>query len=129
MSFTISKSFSFSASHRLPSLPSGHKCSRLHGHNYVVDIEVSADSVDSHSMVLDFGRLDVVKDWIDTTLDHQHLNEVLPVEPTSEMLAYTVWKEVCRLVPELGVSLRVSSADRLTVTVHETDKTWARYSA
>lgn len=34
----IYKEFQFEAAHRLPYVPEGHKCSRLHGHSFRVRI-------------------------------------------------------------------------------------------
>ena len=35
------KDFWFEAAHRLPRVPAGHKCARLHGHSFHVEIEVA----------------------------------------------------------------------------------------
>ena len=52
MSFTISKRFSFSASHALTAVPEGHKCRRTHGHNYEVEVVCAADELDERGMVI-----------------------------------------------------------------------------
>ena len=48
-----------------------HPCSRLHGHNYEVEVLAAADELDERGFVVDFRELDAVKDWIDATLDHR----------------------------------------------------------
>ena len=114
--FTITKEFQFSASHQLLTLPDGHPCKRLHGHNYTVVVVLQAENLDEHGFVLDFLELKTFKKMIDDELDHRHLNDILPFAPTSENLAkylYT-WAKNCW---QQVVAVRVS----------ETDKTWAEY--
>jgi 6-pyruvoyltetrahydropterin/6-carboxytetrahydropterin synthase len=116
---TIQKEFSFSASHVLAHLPDDHPCARLHGHNYVVSLELSADddALNSAGFVRDYRELDAFKRWVDEILDHRHLNEVMAdVNPSAEHIArwiYLSWREN---LPEL-TAIRVS----------ETPKTWAEY--
>jgi 6-pyruvoyltetrahydropterin/6-carboxytetrahydropterin synthase len=77
--FTITKEFHFSASHVLDRLPGWHPCARMHGHNYVVVVELSAapEDLTEAGFVRDYRDLDAFKKWIDATLDHQHLNEAM----------------------------------------------------
>jgi 6-pyruvoyltetrahydropterin/6-carboxytetrahydropterin synthase len=85
--YTITKAFSFSASHTLTGPRPDHKCGRLHGHNYTVVVSCDADDLDEHGFVVDFGDLEPIGAFIEETLDHRHLNDVLPFQPSSEMLA------------------------------------------
>jgi 6-pyruvoyltetrahydropterin/6-carboxytetrahydropterin synthase len=85
--FRISRSFGFSASHQLPTLPVEHKCSRLHGHNYTVTVTVGAVTLDEHGFVTDFANLASLDEYVRTRFDHRHLNEVVDFAPTSELLA------------------------------------------
>jgi 6-pyruvoyltetrahydropterin/6-carboxytetrahydropterin synthase len=119
---TIGKRFSFSASHHLPGLPPGHKCGRLHGHNYVVELTFTADTLTGPGFVTDFGELAPFKKYVDETFDHRDLNEVIEVPPTSEHLAahFADWV-VAHLEP--GVPGRLTS-----VRVSETESTWAQYT-
>jgi 6-pyruvoyltetrahydropterin/6-carboxytetrahydropterin synthase len=75
--FTITKEFHFSASHVLDQLPAWHPCARMHGHNYIVVLELSAedDALIPPGFVRDYRDLDAFKKWMDDTLDHRHLNE------------------------------------------------------
>lgn len=116
--FTISKRFDFSASHVLNGLPEGHQCSRLHGHNYIIEVELAALRVDDRGFVMDYGDLAPLKTMIDTQLDHRHLNDVLgDLNPTAENLAAWVhtW---CQQAAGWPVA---------RVGVSETPKTWAWY--
>ena len=82
--FIISKEFHFSASHQLDHLPDGHQCARLHGHNYVVIVDLRCADLDANGFVLDYGELDSFADWIKRTVDHRHLNDVrAPKEGTA----------------------------------------------
>lgn len=122
MTFAIGKRFSFEASHVLTAVPEGHKCRRLHGHNYEVEVECRADDLDERGMVVDYFDLAPVKALIDDRLDHRHLNDVIEGEPTAERLAWWIFREL-----RAGV-LPGPIADRLTaVRVHETPRTWAEY--
>jgi 6-pyruvoyltetrahydropterin/6-carboxytetrahydropterin synthase len=118
--YEIGKTYLFSASHQLDRLPEGHKCRRLHGHNYTVVITATADELDEHGFVVDFAELDRAGAWIRATFDHQHLNDVMDGPPTSERLAATVG-DWC------AANLRLRREIELHVKVSETDSTWATY--
>lgn len=114
--FTIKKEFSFSSSHRLDGLPEDHPCSRLHGHNYKVIVELKAAATDSVGFVRDYRQLDFIKHDLDRFFDHQHLNDRLLFNPTSELIAKHLFETYKDKLPQL-----------FSVTVKETDKTEARY--
>ena len=122
MSFRIWKEFHFSASHQLTHLAPGHPCARLHGHNYVVEVELASNAVNEHGFVLDYNALKPLGRWIDDVLDHRHLNEVLgdARATTAEHLAERVFMEAQTLLG--GVGHLVSA-----VRVRETPKTCAEY--
>ncbi|MGH3886419.1 MAG: 6-pyruvoyl trahydropterin synthase family protein [Pseudonocardiaceae bacterium] len=87
--FTIRKAWEINGvSHELRLMPDGHKCRRNHGHNYVVTVEVAADSVDHYGMVIDFGDLEPFHRYMKDTFDHSLLNEHLDFHPTSELFAF-----------------------------------------
>ncbi|WDT53520.1 6-pyruvoyl trahydropterin synthase family protein [Streptomyces sp. G7(2002)] len=119
--YRIGKSFAFDAAHRLAGLPEGHKCGRLHGHTYTVEIVVTACGVTAPGFVTDFGNLAPVKKYLDEHLDHRSLNDVLPCEPTSENLA--------RFLAEWFVETVEPTIDgRLEkVRVSETPSSWAEF--
>jgi len=114
--YTISKEFTFSASHALKGLPAEHPCTRMHGHNYIIKVELKNVTTNHIGFVVDYRELAIIKQWIDAELDHQNLNEVLPFNPTAENIAeylYGVFKKVLWAVSAVEVS--------------ETEKTNARY--
>lgn len=119
-SYTISKEIHFSASHQLTGLPQDHPCSRLHGHNYIYRIELTAPTVNTTGFVLDYRALEPIKKWVDDTLDHHHLNDIFDVNPTAENQA----RYMVGLVHEL---VELPSHTRVAVSVSETPKTWATF--
>jgi 6-pyruvoyltetrahydropterin/6-carboxytetrahydropterin synthase len=118
--FVISKRFAFSASHVLTELPEDHPCTRLHGHNYLVELVLTTEELDAAGFVVDFRRLDTFKRFLDEHLDHRHLNDLL-VPPSAEYLA-------CWLHRWCTSNLEPDIAGRLAaVRVGETPATWAEY--
>jgi 6-pyruvoyltetrahydropterin/6-carboxytetrahydropterin synthase len=115
----IFKVFTLEAAHRLPHVPEGHKCARLHGHSFRIEIHVSGE-LDPHlGWVMDFADLKAAFQPLYDQLDHHYLNDIEGLEnPTSEMLARWIWQ---RLKPRLPL---LSS-----VVVHETCTSGCRYQA
>src|SRR5258706_11170623 len=84
----IFKSFRIEAAHRLPNVPAGHKCARLHGHSFVIGIYVAGPVASETGWVRDFADLgEAMAEGLEA-LDHRYLNEIAGLEnPTSEGLA------------------------------------------
>ncbi|CAH0533619.1 6-carboxy-5,6,7,8-tetrahydropterin synthase [Vibrio stylophorae] len=115
--FRIRKSFAFSASHQLFGLADDHPCTRLHGHNYEVIVELASDTLNSTGFVRDYRELSDFKAYIDDNLDHRHLNDVLGQDnTTAERLAKHLYDWAHARWPEVSA-----------VSVSETPKTWAEY--
>ncbi|WP_265499190.1 6-pyruvoyl trahydropterin synthase family protein [Paracoccus beibuensis] len=114
--FRITKEFHFSASHRLDHLAPDHQCARLHGHNYIVVVELAAAGLNSDGFVRDYHELAPLKDHIDGTFDHRHLNDVLDGPTTAENLARHFFQWSRARWPEVSA-----------VRVSETPKTWAEF--
>ena len=99
--YKISKHFFFSASHVLEHLPGDHPCARLHGHNYRVTVFLKSETLDQYGFVRDYKTLFTVRQFIDETLDHQHLNDFMPFPPTSENIARFLYERFKPEIPEL----------------------------
>lgn len=98
----IFREFNFEAAHRLPNVPEGHKCSRLHGHSYQFTVHVAGPLHPLYGWVLDFGDLKKAVNPIIDELDHYYLNEIPGLEnPTSEVLAQWLWARIRPDMPEL----------------------------
>jgi 6-pyruvoyltetrahydropterin/6-carboxytetrahydropterin synthase len=90
---------SFEAAHRLPNVPEGHKCARLHGHSFRVEVHVEGPVDPDTGWVMDFADVRVACAPVRDQLDHRYLNEIDGLEnPTSEQVARWIWE---RLVPDL----------------------------
>ena len=99
----IFKEFTFEAAHRLPNVPAGHKCARLHGHSYRVVLHVDGPVDDHAGWVCDFADLSAAMRPLLDQLDHYYLNEIDGLEnPTSEVLARWIWDRVQPALPELS---------------------------
>lgn len=95
----IFKTFSIEAAHRLPNLPEGHKCSRVHGHSFKVEIHVTGIIDPDLGWVMDFADIAEQFHPVFEELDHHYLNDIPGLEnPTSENLAVWIWQ---KLKPEL----------------------------
>ncbi|OUD09331.1 6-carboxytetrahydropterin synthase QueD [Marivivens niveibacter] len=114
--FRISKEFHFSASHQLTHLPDDHQCARLHGHNYIVVVELSGAELNSDGFVRDYHELKPLKSYIDDNFDHRHLNDVMEGYSTAENMAKHFYDWCKARWPETSA-----------VKVSETPKTWAEY--
>ena len=113
----IFKTFTLESAHRLPHVPAGHKCARLHGHSFRVEIHVSGPVDPQRGWVMDFADLKAAFAPLYAQLDHQYLNDVPGLEnPTSENLARWIWQQLKPALPLLS-----------EVAVHETCTSGCRY--
>lgn len=113
----IFKVFTIEAAHRLPNVPAGHKCARLHGHSFRIELHLSGD-LDPHTgWVMDFADIKAVFKPIYERLDHHYLNDIEGLEnPTSERIAVWIWEQLKPQLPLLS-----------EVVVHETCTAGSRY--
>ena len=99
----IWKEFGFEAAHRLPNVPEGHQCARLHGHSFKVAVHVRGPLDPTLGWVMDFAELKQAWRPLDEALDHRYLNDVPGLEnPTSEVLARWIWERLAPMLPGLS---------------------------
>jgi 6-pyruvoyltetrahydropterin/6-carboxytetrahydropterin synthase len=114
----IFKTFTLESAHRLPNVPAGHKCARVHGHSFRVEVHVGGP-VDPHlGWIMDFADLKGAFEPLFEQLDHRFLNDVPGLEnPTSENLARWIWRNLKPSLPQLT-----------RIVVHETCTSGAVYA-
>lgn len=99
----IFKEFIFEAAHRLPNAPAGHKCARLHGHSFHVELHVEGPVDPDQGWVIDFTEIKAAFQPLYDQLDHHYLNEVSGLEnPTSENIAIWIWQGLRPTLPLLS---------------------------
>jgi len=99
----IFKVFTLEAAHRLPNVPEGHKCGRLHGHSFRVEVHVSGPVAEPDGWVQDFADVRAAFDPLYKQLDHHYLNEIEGLDnPTSEHLARWIWQRLKPGLPMLS---------------------------
>jgi 6-pyruvoyltetrahydropterin/6-carboxytetrahydropterin synthase len=114
----IFKAFTLESAHRLPNVPAGHKCARVHGHSFRVEVHVAGPVDPRLGWVMDFADLKRAFEPLFERLDHRYLNDVPGLEnPTSENLARWIWRELAPALPQLA-----------RVVVHETCTSGATYT-
>lgn len=102
MNAEIIKTFRFEAAHSLSGAPEGHKCRRLHGHGYRVDIHVAGEVNPATGWVIDFGDITKAVEPILAQLDHRNLDEISGLEnSTSERIAEYLWSRLKGRLPGL----------------------------
>lgn len=111
MRVEIRQSFRFEAAHFLPNVPPEHRCLRVHGHSYKVDVFVRGPLDERTGWVIDFYDVEAAFQPLLKTLDHHLLNEIPGLEnPTAEHIAVWIWTRLQPALPGLA-----------QVTVHETE--------
>lgn len=111
MRVELVKTFRFEAAHRLPFVPADHKCFRMHGHSYGIEVMVEGEVDPKLGWLVDFGEIAArVEPVLKQELDHRVLNDIPGLEnPTAEILAQWLWQRLTPLVPYLAA-----------ITIHET---------
>jgi 6-pyruvoyltetrahydropterin/6-carboxytetrahydropterin synthase len=109
----IFKEFTFEAAHRLPNVAPEHKCARLHGHSFRVEIRLEGEVAEKSGWVRDFAEIEAAFAPHLDALDHRYLNEIDGLEnPTSENLARWIWRRLKPGLPELAaVTIRETCTD------------------
>jgi 6-pyruvoyltetrahydropterin/6-carboxytetrahydropterin synthase len=113
----ITQAFRFEAAHHLPHVSASHRCKRLHGHSYRVEVRLAGPVDPVTGFVADFFDIEAAFVPVLAALDHHLLNEVAGLEnPTAENIAVWIWRKIRPALPLLSA-----------VTVFETADCWAQY--
>lgn len=106
----IFKIFKFDAAHRLPNVEPGHKCSKIHGHSYTVEIHLRGLVDPQSGWLIDFDDIEKAFKPLHDQLDHKYLNNIDGLDnPTSENVAKWIWKNIHSALPQINkVILRES---------------------
>jgi 6-pyruvoyltetrahydropterin/6-carboxytetrahydropterin synthase len=119
--YTLKIVTDFAAAHTLRDYPGA--CSRMHGHNWKVEVEVQATQLDNVGMGIDFKQIKQATRKVADELDHYYLNDIPPfdrVNPTAENIASYLYQAVSELINNERV--KVSA-----VTLWETERACVRY--
>jgi 6-pyruvoyltetrahydropterin/6-carboxytetrahydropterin synthase len=112
MHVELKKEYRFEAAHFLPRVPPGHKCSRMHGHSYKVELSVEGPVEPDTGWLIDFGVMDDAWAEMHGRLDHRTLNEVPGLEnSTCENLAAYIWQALRPKIPQLSAVSVWETAD------------------
>jgi 6-pyruvoyltetrahydropterin/6-carboxytetrahydropterin synthase len=112
MKIELRKTFQFEAAHRLPMLPETHKCFRLHGHSFQVELVVAGETDPRMGWLVDYADISAVFKPIWEQLDHNYLNEIPGLQnPTSENVAMWIWDQ---LKPRLPILTEIVVAETCT---------------
>ena len=108
----LERSYRFEAAHFLPKVPPGHKCARMHGHSYQIEIAIEGEIDPERGWLVDFAEIDEHAMPLVRELDHHVLNEIDDLaNPTSELLAVWLWQ---RLSPTLVGLVEVAVSETPT---------------
>ncbi|MDI4656112.1 6-carboxytetrahydropterin synthase QueD [Xanthobacter autotrophicus] len=114
----ITQGFTFEAAHFLPHVPETHRCRRMHGHSYRVDLTLEGPVDAVTGFVVDFFDVEAAFGPLLKQLDHYCLNDVEGLEnPTAEIIAAWIWDRVKPVLPLLSC-----------VRVYETPFSFAEYN-
>ena len=120
--YTLRVVTEFASAHTLRQYPGA--CSRMHGHNWKLEVEAVASSLDESGMGIDFREMKEAAKAAADVLDHQYLNDIAPfdrVNPTAENIAAHLFRDIARRLGDARV--RVSA-----VTLWETERACVRYT-
>jgi 6-pyruvoyltetrahydropterin/6-carboxytetrahydropterin synthase len=114
----ITQAFGFEAAHRLPNVPAAHRCHRMHGHSYRVELRLEGPVERDSGFVIDFFDVEGAFAPLLRQLDHHCLNDIEGLSnPTAENIAVWIWDRVRPTLPQLAA-----------VVVYETANCWAEYN-
>jgi len=139
--YSVDKQFEFEASHKLL-LNYGSPCTNIHGHSYKISIQLFSEELDSNGMVIDFSKMNIVKDWVMENWDHsvilsekdkdleffEHIENIkIFIFPYSNVTAELMAKHLCKLTKEQIASGMRDHLNKIKVVVWETSNNNATF--
>lgn len=125
MPVIITKEFRIEAAHYLPQMPEGHKCRRMHGHSFRIEVKVAGEPDEKTGLLIDFSEIKTIVRPLIDMLDHWVINEVAEIQnipllknPTSENMAKWFFETLQPLLPGL-----------YSIIIHETCTSYCEYKA
>jgi 6-pyruvoyltetrahydropterin/6-carboxytetrahydropterin synthase len=113
MRMRLERSYRFEAAHFLPKVPPGHKCARMHGHSYAIDVAIEGETDPERGWLIDFADIDDAAMPLVRQLDHQILNEIDGLtNPTSELLAAWWWQRLAKVLPLVEIVVSETPTSR-----------------
>jgi 6-pyruvoyltetrahydropterin/6-carboxytetrahydropterin synthase len=117
LAMKIAQAFRFESAHHLPNVAETHRCRRLHGHSYRVELRLEGPVDSVTGFVADFFEIEAAFHPLLDRLDHHCLNEIEGLDnPTAENIAIWIWDRTKKALPRLS-----------SVIVFETPDCWAEY--
>ena len=99
--YRLSAQTIISAAHKLNNY--NGPCARLHGHNWKIRVEVSANQLDEVGITLDFDEIKKLTWQVVGKFDHNYFNEIPPfdkINPTAENIVKYIFEEFCKIIPK-----------------------------
>jgi len=113
----ITQAFTFEAAHFLPNVPATHRCRRMHGHSYRVELRLDGPVDPVTGFVIDFFDVEAAFAPLLGKLSSSCLNDIDGLaNPTAENIAVWIWTRARPALPQLA-----------SVIVYETPDCWAEY--
>ena len=96
--------FGFEGAHYLPAVPPGHKCGRMHGHNWTVEIYVDGEPAADTGWIIDYYKIEEAwRRLVYDVLDHRTLNDIAGLNnPTTERIAAWIVGELRPVIAGLS---------------------------
>ncbi len=120
--YTLKIITEFASAHSLRDYPG--ECRRLHGHNWKVEIEITARKLDKLGMVIDFKNVKAAAKEVTGMLDHRYLNDIEPfdnINPTAENIAAFLFKELAKKLNDKTIKVKA-------ITLWETERASVHYT-
>jgi 6-pyruvoyltetrahydropterin/6-carboxytetrahydropterin synthase len=117
MKMTLTREFTFDAAQSLTVFPEGHKCRRLHGHTFMVQVSVSGEVDSKTGLLYDHALIAEQMKPLIAMLDHSYLNDIAGLSnPTLELLCQWFWNQLADKLPGL-----------CEIRINETPRAWCTY--